>query len=152
MHPIYRKPKNGCHGSVPWVQSIGSICRPTTQTPSITNCLVAIVHNFTQSQLIAILVPKLVAMAKSLSTSGPYLTHDFYGPSEPHNPNGISICSAIFAQMTAECGYSLQWDAPFHIKFAPSHGWSGPPSNTWFLGSTRVLNPNGISNPSGSLV
>jgi len=21
---------------------------------------------------------------------------------------------------------------------------SGPPSNTWFLGSTRVLNPNGI--------
>jgi len=22
---------------------------------------------------------------------------------------------------------------------------SGPPSNTWFLGPTRVLNPNGIS-------
>jgi len=24
-------------------------------------------------------------------------------------------------------------------------GGSGPPSNTWFLGPTRVLNPNSIS-------
>jgi len=24
-------------------------------------------------------------------------------------------------------------------------GGSGPPSNTWFLGPTQVLNPNGIS-------
>jgi len=34
---------------------------------------------------------------------------------------------------------------PFPPKIAPSHGGSGPPSNTWFLGPTRVLNPNGIS-------
>ena len=27
---------------------------------------------------------------------------------------------------------------------APSHGGSGPTYNTWFLGLTRVLNPNGI--------
>ena len=31
------------------------------------------------------------------------------------------------------------------IKIAPSHGGSGLPSNTWFPGSSRVLNPNGIS-------
>ena len=31
------------------------------------------------------------------------------------------------------------------LKIAPSHGGSGPPSNTWFLGPTRVPNPNGIS-------
>jgi len=31
------------------------------------------------------------------------------------------------------------------LKIAPSHGGSGPPSNTWFSGPTRVLNPNGIS-------
>jgi len=47
--------------------------------------------------------------------------------------------------MTAECPYILQWDAPFPFKIAPSHGGSGPPSNTWFPGPTQVLNPNGIS-------
>ena len=30
-------------------------------------------------------------------------------------------------------------------KIGPCHGGSGPPSNTWFPGSTTVLNPNGIS-------
>jgi len=31
------------------------------------------------------------------------------------------------------------------LKIALSHEGSGPPSNTWFPGPTRVLNPNGIS-------
>jgi len=46
VHPIYRKPKNSCHGNVTWVQGIGNICilSTTTQTPSKTNCLVAVVH------------------------------------------------------------------------------------------------------------
>ena len=30
-------------------------------------------------------------------------------------------------------------------KFAPSHGGSEPPSDTWSLGATEVINPNGIS-------
>jgi len=47
--------------------------------------------------------------------------------------------------MTAECPYTLQWDALFLLKIAASHGGSGPPSNTWFLGSARVLNPNDTS-------
>ena len=48
--------------------------------------------------------------------------------------------------MTAECPYTLQWDAPSPLKLAASHGGSGrPSSNTWFHGTTRVLNPNGIS-------
>jgi len=46
--------------------------------------------------------------------------------------------------MTAECPYALQWDALFLFKIAPFHGGSGLPSNTWFPGPTRVLNPNGI--------
>jgi len=67
----------------------------------------------------------------SLSTSG------------PHNPNGISIGLAVFAQMTTECQYTLQWDAPLPLKIAAFHGGSGRPSNTcaWFPGPTRVLNP-----------
>jgi len=67
------------------------------------------------------------------------------GPIQAHNLNGISIGSAVFAQMTIECPYTLQWDAPSLPKIAPSHGGSGAPSNTWFTGSTRVLNPNSIS-------
>jgi len=34
-------------------------------------------------------------------------------------PNGISIGSAIFAQMTAECPDTLQWDAPFAAQNCP---------------------------------
>ena len=44
-----------------------------------------------------------------------------------HRPNGISISSAIFALMTAECPYTLQWDALPPLKIAPSYGGSGPP-------------------------
>jgi len=37
----------------------------------------------------------------------------FLGPLESINPNGISIGSAIFEQMNAECHYTLQWAALF---------------------------------------
>jgi len=48
--------------------------------------------------------------------------------------------------MTAECPYTLQWDAPSPpLKTAPSHGGFEPPSHTWFPGPTRILNPNSIS-------
>jgi len=50
------------------------------------------------------------------------------GPIRAHRPNGISIVSAVFAQMTAECPYTLQWDAPCPPQNCPF------PSNTWFLG------------------
>jgi len=49
-----------------------------------------------------------------------------------------------FAQLTAGCPYTLQWDAPFPVKFARSHGGSGTPSNKWFPGPTQVHIPNGI--------
>ena len=48
------------------VAAISGFCWPTTQTPSITNRLVAIVHT---KPAIVILVTKLVAMAMSLRTS-----------------------------------------------------------------------------------
>jgi len=44
-----------------------------------------------------------------------------------------------FAQMTAECPYTLQWDAP--LKIAPTHGGSEPTSNTWSLGRHRSPQP-----------
>jgi len=66
----------------------------------------------------------------------------FLGPTRVQIPNGISIGSAVFAQLIAECPYTLQCAAPLPLKIAVSCGGSGPPSNTWFLGPTRV--PNGI--------
>ena len=63
-----------------------------------------------------------------------------------HNPNGISIVSAVFAQGTAECPYTLQWDALTPSKLPlPIRGIWTPLSNTWFLVPTRAHNPNGIS-------
>ena len=76
------------------------------------------------------------------------LAFDSLGPWSPiwaHNPNGISIGSAVFAQMTAECAYTLQWDASSPPQNCPFPWGNWTPSNTWFHGPTWVLNPNGIS-------
>jgi len=77
--------------------------------------------------------------------SGPPSKSWFLKPDRAHSPNSISIVSAVFSQVTAECPYTLQWDAPFPSKLPLPMGESGPPCNTWFPGPTQVLNPNGIS-------
>ena len=65
------------------------------------------------------------------------------GPMQAHNPNSTSIGSAVFAQMTAVCPYTLQWLACFQLKIAPSHVGIWTPRNTRFIGPTRVRNSNG---------
>jgi len=55
----------------------------------------------------------------------------FLEPDRAYSANGISIGSAVFAQVTAERPYTLQWVPP-----SPFHGGAGPPSNPWFLGPT----------------
>jgi len=45
----------------------------------------------------------------------------FLVPIWVQNPNGISIGLAVFAQITAECLYTLQYDGPFPLKIASSH-------------------------------
>jgi len=63
----------------------------------------------------------------------------FLGPTQVHIPNGISISSAIFAQLTADGPCSLQRATPLPLKIAPSqrgiwthliHGSLGPPEST----------------------
>jgi len=68
------------------------------------------------------------------------------GPSDSavRIPNGISIGSAVFAQTTAECPYTLQW-AALPPQNCPFPWGCVPPSNTWLLWPTPVLNPNDIS-------
>jgi len=62
-----------------------------------------------------------------------------------HNPNGISIGSAVSLQLTMLSPYTSQWGMSPHIL--PSPGGSGPQTNTWFLGPIEswVHNPNRIS-------
>jgi len=74
-----------------------------------------------------------------------HLTHDANGHMRAHSPNGTSIASAVFAQMTAECPYSLQRFACSPLKIAPSYEGIWTPGNTWFIRPTRVLNSNGNS-------
>jgi len=60
----------------------------------------------------------------------------FHEPIWAYFPNGILIGSAVFAQITAECPYTLQWDALFPLKIAPSHGDLYPHliHGSWILG------------------
>jgi len=69
----------------------------------------------------------------------------FTGTNPANNPNGISIGSAVFAQMVAECPYTLQWEAPSPSKLPLSTGDLDANLDAWFLGPTWVLNSNSIS-------
>ena len=60
----------------------------------------------------------------------------FFASSRVHIPNGISIGSAVFAQITSEGPYTLQWTAASPLKLSFMHGGSGLPANTWFTGHT----------------
>ena len=50
----------------------------------------------------------------------------FSETTQVHTPNSISIGSAVFAQLTAQSRYSLQWAAPspLPLKITPSYGGS----------------------------
>jgi len=52
--------------------------------------------------------------------SEPNLIHDSLGPSEPITETAFRSVQPFFAQLTAECPYTLQWAAP--LKIAPSYG------------------------------
>jgi len=132
----HRKAKGGCHGRV---QSIGNICilSTTSQTPFITNCLVTIVHTKPVNSNFS---PKIGCHGNVPQHLWTPSNTWFLWPIRDHNPNGIHICSAVFAQMTVECPYTLQWDAhspPKICRFQWGdleahliHGSPGPPKSS----------------------
>jgi len=65
----------------------------------------------------------------------------FLRPTEVQNPNGISIGSVIFAQLTADCRRACL-GMSFPLKIAPCHGaiWTlfGPPESTLQTASRSV--------------
>ena len=78
-----------------------------------------VIAHQTPKPVIANCVPKLVAMATSLSTYGLPSNTWFLRPIRAHNPNGIPIGSAVFEQTTVVCPYTLQWDAHSPPKICP---------------------------------
>jgi len=85
----------------------------------------------------------LLKIASSHGGSVPHPISGSLGPPDSASQTA-SIGSAVFAQFTAEYPYTLQQAAPFPQKFPLPMGGIWAPSNTWFLGPTRILNPNGI--------
>jgi len=68
----------------------------------------------------------------------------FLGPTQVFVQNGISIGSAVFAQLTVGCPITLQWAVTFSPKMAhPLRGSS--PHVTLFLGPSPPIISNGIS-------
>jgi len=73
-----------------------------------------------------------------------YVTHDSLGPSEPQPKRHLDRFSR-FCTDYRRVSLCVTMGANFPQKLLLSMGGSGPPSNTWFSGPTRVLNPNDIS-------
>jgi len=67
----------------------------------------------------------------------------FLGPTWVHNPNGKST-GQPFLHSSWQKAPILYIGSPFPSKLPLSIGGCGPPSNTWFLGPTQVLNLNCI--------
>jgi len=85
--------------------------------------------------------PKIVP---SHEWSGPHLIHASLGQSvRVHNPNGITIGSAVFEQVTAQCPYTLQWAAAPPSNFATlnrgRHLYSAGRPSRWALAHILVL-------------
>jgi len=69
-------------------------------------------------------------------------------PMPAQNPKGTSIVSAVFAQVTAECIYTLQWFPislsklpPFMGIWTPCNNGSLGPAESWTQTATRSLQP-----------
>ena len=133
----------------------------TTQTPFITNCLVAVVHtkpvNSNFSPIATTLWHSISAMSSSDSltpkpTSRIKLHVASYHTTKviAHKASYSNLRPKIASQGnvpqhshrgphgTAQCPYTLQWDALFPLKIAPSHEGSGSPSNTLFLSANSI--------------
>ena len=127
--PHLQKTKNGCQLAMAMslsyrVSGISAFCWPTTQTPSITNSLVTIVHI---KPVIATLVQNWLPWQRPSAPLESHLTR-LLGP-RAHNPNGISVGYDIFAQMTAECPYAVLYNGtPLPRRITPSHGDLDPQS------------------------
>jgi len=121
------------------VLAISLFCRPTTQTPSITSCLVAVVLT---KRVIAILVPQLVAMTTTIrhSISSIFSSDSLTPKAHPLEPNSLSLAiiqpkllpiSKATEPVMTNCVQKL-------VPIATTVSTFGLPSNTRFLGPIQA--------------
>jgi len=55
----------------------------------------------------------------------------FLGHTLRYIPKDILISSAVFAQLTAQSPYTLQWALPYSLKIAASHRGFGHGNQFW---------------------
>jgi len=67
----------------------------------------------------------LLKIAHSRGDLDPHLIHFPWAHWSPYQKWHVNRFSR-FAQLTAECPYTLQWTTPFPLKTAPSYRESGP--------------------------
>jgi len=114
---------------------LSAFFRPTTQTASIDNRLVAIVHT---KPVIANCIPKLAAMATSVSTSGPPSNVIPWAHPSPQPKRHLYRFSCF---CTDDCRMSTQFtkghpfplrNCSFHGDLDPHliHGSLGPPESS----------------------
>ena len=123
VHPIYRKTKVvamatslSCR-----VSAISAFCWPTTQTPSITNCIDAIVHT---KPVIAILVSKLVAVATTLRhTISDISSSDSLTPTT--HPWNQTVCRWLSYNQNYSPSKAKNW-LPWQRPSAPMDPHLGP--------------------------
>jgi len=113
------------------VSATSAFCWPTTQTPSITNSLVTIIH---KKPVIAILVPKLAAMAMSLRCKVSAISR-FCRPTT-QTPS-ITNCLVTIIHTKPVIAILV----PKLVAMATSLSTSGLLSNTWFYKPTPSPQP-----------
>jgi len=104
------------------------------------------VHNPNGKSIGSAVVAQLAAECHTdtLATRGKYdSVYASFGPSESTTQVASRLVQPFLhsSQQKVPILYS---GMPIPLKIAPSDGGSGPPSNTWFPGPTRVLKPNSI--------
>ena len=121
--PHIQKDKNGCHGNVPQLQvlAIYALCWPTTQTPSITNCLVAIIHTKPVNSNIS---PKIGCHGNNPQSLD--LGYVFIGQLDPEKPppESNSVLLAVIQPKLQPI------ESQKLVSMATSLNTCGPPSNT----------------------
>jgi len=112
---------------VPWVYP-----RPTTKMPPRFSSAICAQSS---DMLEHALPPKI---APSHGCVWPPSNTRFIEPSRVHNPNSISVGSAVFAQLTRDCRRTFR-GMFFPLKIAPSHRRSEPPLKPWFYVKIKLF-------------
>ena len=74
----------------------------------------------------------------------PYVTHAYLSPPES-TTQMASQSVQPFLHSSQQSVVTHVGACPSPLKIAPSHGASGPASDTWFFGSILLIIPKGIS-------